>query len=116
MLIYEMHQYLNSDGSGATSECASSTVGVDRVSGGTAWLKANDKLGVLGEFAGGANSVCQTAVKGLMDHLQTNSDVWLGAIWWSAGPEWPAGYYADFEPPSGAAYQYYDSLLKSYLP
>ncbi|KAJ5663534.1 endoglucanase [Penicillium longicatenatum] len=79
MLVYEMHQYLNSDGSGATSECASSTVGVDRVSGGTAWLKANGKLGVLGEFAGGANSVCQTAVKGLMDRLQTK----LRCLAWS---------------------------------
>ena len=115
-LIFEMHQYLNSDGSGAGSDCVSTTVGVDRVIGATEWLRENNKLGVLGEFAGGPNSVCMAAVTGLLNHLQANSDVWLGAIWWSAGPWWPAGTYGDFEPPSGEGYLYYDTLLKQYLP
>lgn len=116
LLIYEMHQYLNSDGSGATSDCVSSTIGVERVEGATAWLQSTGKLGVLGEFAGGPNEVCMEAVTGLLNHLEANSDVWLGAVWWSAGPAWPAGTYASFEPPSGIAYQYYDTLLKSYAP
>ncbi|KAK6542415.1 hypothetical protein TWF694_006370 [Orbilia ellipsospora] len=115
-LIYEMHEYLNSDGSGSTGDCVSTTIGVDRITDATNWLKANGKLGVLGEFSGGANSMCYTAIKGLMDHLQANSNVWLGAIWWAAGPWWPAGTYGDFEPPNGAGYQYYNSLLKQYLP
>lgn len=115
-LVYEMHQYLDSDGSGTGSDCVSNTVGVDRVEGATAWLRANGKKGMLGEFAGGNNNVCLAAVTGLLNHLQANSDVWLGASWWAAGPDWPAGTWASFEPPSGISYQYYDTLLKSYAP
>lgn len=114
LLIFEMHQYLNSDGSGDSGDCISSTIGVELVEGATAWLQENGKVGVLGEFAGGPNTVCMEAITGLLNHLETNSNVWLGAVWWSAGPAWPAGTYCNFEPPNGIAYEYYDSLLKSY--
>ena len=75
--------------------------------------KANGKLGVLGEFAGGANSQCMQAVKGMLDHLKSNSDVWTGALWWGGGPWW-GNYIYSFEPPSGTGYSYYNSLLKTY--
>lgn len=116
MLIYEMHEYLDSDGSGTKPDGTSTTVGVDRVSGATAWLKANKKLGVIGEFAGGANAQCKTAITGLLDHLTTNSDVWLGALWWAAGPWWGNVTEYTFEPPSGTAYVNYNPILKNYLP
>lgn len=105
MLIYEMHEHLNSDGSGATPECATSTIGVDRISTATAWLKASKKLGVLGEFAGGANEQCKTAVTGLLNHMAQNSDVWLGAIWWAGGPWWGNVTEYVFEPPGGTLLQ-----------
>ena len=85
-IVYEMHQYLDSDGSGKSSTCVSSTIGAERVANATAWLKANGKKGIIGEFAGGVNSVCETAVTGLLDSLLENNDVWLGAMWWGAGP------------------------------
>ncbi|KAK3382747.1 putative cellulase precursor [Lasiosphaeria ovina] len=114
-IVYEMHQYLDSDGSGTSTACVSTTIGVERVVGATAWLRANGKQGIIGEFAGGANSACQTAVKGLLDHLKANSDVWTGALWWAAGPWW-GDYIYGFEPPSGTGYTYYNSLLKTYTP
>ncbi|KAI1825343.1 endoglucanase [Xylaria intraflava] len=114
-LIYEMHQYLDSDNSGTSTTCVSSTIGVERLSGATEWLRANGKIGILGEFAGGANDQCNTAIQGLLDHIQENSDVWQGALWWAAGPWW-ADYIYSFEPPSGTAYVYYNDLLKSYAP
>ncbi|KAI0542082.1 glycoside hydrolase family 5 protein [Xylaria digitata] len=114
-LLYEMHQYLDSDNSGTSDVCVSTTIGADRISGATAWLRANGKAGFLGEFAGGANSQCQSAVKGVLDHLEANSDVWQGALWWAAGPWW-GDYIYSFEPPSGTGYTYYNSLLKSYAP
>ncbi|KAI2642055.1 endoglucanase [Xylaria nigripes] len=114
-LIYEMHQYLDSDNSGTSPDCVSSTIGVERLSGATDWLRANGKLGILGEYAGGANTQCDTAIQGLLNHLQENSDVWQGALWWAAGPWW-ADYIYSFEPPSGTAYTYYGNLLKSYAP
>ena len=42
-------------------------------------------IGIIGEFAGGANSVCQQAVQGMIQHLQANTDVWQGALWWGGG-------------------------------
>ncbi|KAK4236322.1 hypothetical protein C8A03DRAFT_45670 [Achaetomium macrosporum] len=114
-LIVEMHQYLDSDGSGTSATCVNSDIGVQRVIGATNWLRANGKIGVLGEFAGGANSVCQTAITGLLDHLQANSDVWAGGLWWAGGPWW-GDYIYSIEPPSGTAYTYYNSLLKKYVP
>ena len=87
-IVYEMHQYLDSDGSGTSTGCVSTEIGVQRVVGATNWLRANKKVGFLGEFAGGANSVCQTAITGLLDHLKANSDVWQGALWWAGGPWW----------------------------
>ncbi|KAK3938741.1 glycoside hydrolase [Diplogelasinospora grovesii] len=114
-IIYEMHQYLDSDGSGTSATCVSSDIGVQRIVGATNWLRQNGKIGVLGEFAGGANSVCQTAITGLLDHLKANSDVWTGALWWAGGPWW-ADYIYSFEPPSGTGYTYYNSLLTTYAP
>ncbi|PWY95434.1 glycoside hydrolase [Aspergillus sclerotioniger CBS 115572] len=95
-LIYEMHQYLDSDGSGTSSTCVSSTIGAERVADATTWLKENGKLGVLGEFAGGANTVCEDAVVGMLSALEEASDVWLGS--------------------GGVAYEYYLDVLEGYTP
>ncbi len=55
-LVYEMHQYLDSDGSGTSATCVSATIGSERLKAATQWLKTNKKLAILGEFAGGANA------------------------------------------------------------
>ncbi|KAJ5560740.1 hypothetical protein N7535_008937 [Penicillium sp. DV-2018c] len=115
LLVYEMHQYLDSDGSGTSASCVSTTIGQERVAAATQWLKDNGKRAFLGEFAGGANSVCQSAVVGMLDYMEANSDVWLGASWWAAGPWW-ADYIYGFEPPSGTGYNYYMNTLKKYFP
>ncbi|KAJ5523317.1 endo-beta-1-4-glucanase B [Penicillium frequentans] len=114
-IVYEMHQYLDSDGSGTSDTCVSTTIGQERVQAATEWLQSNGKLGFLGEFAGGANSVCQSAVTGMLSYLQENSDVWLGASWWAAGPWWGT-YIFSMEPPSGTAYTYYLDILSAYFP
>lgn len=83
LLIYEMHQYLDSDGSGTSDVCVNSTIGQSRVEDATNWLIENNVTAILGEFAAGANSVCEEAVTGMLDYLAENSDVWLGAMWWA---------------------------------
>jgi endoglucanase len=85
-IVYEMHQYLDSDGSGTHDECINATTGAARIQDGASWLKANGKKGILGEFAAGNNDVCKQAVKGLLQNMANNTDVWMGAMWWSAGP------------------------------
>ncbi|KAF3761002.1 family 5 glycoside hydrolase, partial [Cryphonectria parasitica EP155] len=114
LLVYEMHQYLDSDGSGTSSTCVNTTIGQNRVEAATNWLKENGKIGIIGEFAGGANADCETAVTGMLDYLSDNSDVWLGALWWGAGPWWGNTYIYAFEPPSGVAYVAYESILSKY--
>ncbi|KAF5023471.1 hypothetical protein F66182_4471 [Fusarium sp. NRRL 66182] len=113
-IVYEMHQYLDSDSSGTSPNCVSTTIGVERVKAATEWLRKNNRIGMIGEFAGGPNETCKTAVKGMLDYLKANTDVWKGALWWSAGPWW-GDYMYSFEPPSGTGYQYYNSLLKTYV-
>lgn len=87
-LVYQMHQYLDSDGSGTHAECVSSTIFRERLQSATQWLKQNGKQGVIGEFAGGNNQQCINALKDGLSYLGQNSDVWWGAIWWAAGPWW----------------------------
>ncbi|KAB5588420.1 Glycoside hydrolase family 5 protein [Ceratobasidium theobromae] len=97
----EMHQYLDSDGSGTSATCVSSTIMAERISAATAWLKANNLKGFLGELGGGSNDVCIAAIKGGLCAMQ-ESGVWIGALWWAAGPWW-GDYFQSIEPPSGAA-------------
>lgn len=94
---YEVHQYLDSDSSGENSACVSSTIGAERLADFTSWLKQNGKKGFLGEFAGGNNTTCETAVTGMLAYMQNNSDVWIGWTWWAAGPWW-GSYIFTLEP------------------
>lgn len=113
-IIYEMHQYLDSDGSGTSATCVNNTIGADRIAEATQWLKTNGKLGIIGEFAGGANSVCQEAVEGMLEAMSEASDVWMGALWWGAGPWW-GDYIFSLEPSEGTGYTYYMDTLKGYM-
>ncbi|PVF96644.1 putative cellulase precursor [Serendipita vermifera] len=100
-IAFEMHQYLDSDGSGTSETCVSSTIGQERLQAATEWLKANNFKGFLGEIGGGSNDACIAAVKGALCYLQ-QSGVWIGALWWAAGPWW-GDYFQSIEPPSGVA-------------
>ncbi|RDW85863.1 hypothetical protein BP5796_04188 [Coleophoma crateriformis] len=115
-VIYEMHQYLDSDGSGTSGTCVSSTIGAERLAAATTWLRENNKIGVLGEFAGGANTVCETAVTGMLDFIKANSDVWMGALWWAAGPWWGSTYFSSMEPATGEGFVAYKDILAKYAP
>ncbi|RWA11639.1 hypothetical protein EKO27_g3469 [Xylaria grammica] len=113
-IVYEMHQYLDSDGSGTSASCVSSTIGKERLQAATEWLKANGKKGILGETAGGSNSQCIAALQGMLGHMADNSDVWRGWLWWGAGPWW-GNYIYGMEPPSGSAYTSILPSLAQYI-
>ncbi|KAF2220245.1 glycoside hydrolase superfamily [Elsinoe ampelina] len=100
-LIYQMHQYLDSDASGTSTTCVNSTIFVDRLQDATKWLRANKKKGLIGEFAGGNNPTCLSALKGGLTFITQNTDVWTGALWWAAGPWW-GNYIFNMEPTSGS--------------
>lgn len=113
-IVYEMHQYLDADGSGTSETCTSSTIGKERLESATEWLQSNKKKGFLGEFAGGVNADCKSAVEGLLSYMSDNTDVWTGAEWWAAGPWWGTYMYS-LEPESGPAYDTYLPILKKYF-
>ena len=103
-----MHQYLDSDGSGTSPTCVSSTIGAERLQAATQWLQQNNLKGFLGEIGAGSNggcnpayagrvvcsclicftaAACISAIQGALCEMQ-QSGVWLGALWWAAGPWW----------------------------
>jgi len=93
---FEMHQYLDSDASGSHDSCASITAGVDGLSGATKWLEDNGFRGFIGEFSGGANTMCQQGIDAMLNHTDQHP-VWLGWTWWAAGPWWGHSW-ASIEP------------------
>lgn len=113
-LIYEFHQYLDSDGSGTSASCVSGTIGAERIADATKWLKTNNFKGIIGEYAGGVNTECESAIAGMLDALAADNHVWVGALCWGGGPWW-GDYIFAFEPPSGAAYKQYFDKMVSYL-
>lgn len=98
--VFEVHQYLDSDYSGSHTACQSTTIGADSLAGFTAWLRAHGKRGILGELGAGANATCDTAVDGMLAHIDANADVYIGWAWWSAGPWW-GNYFMTLEPQNG---------------
>lgn len=112
---YEVHQYLDGDSSGSSPNCVSETIGVERLTAFTAWLRSHAKHGFLGEFAGGDNATCHAAVDKMLAYLGTHRDVWSGWTWWAAGPWW-GGYMFSIEPRGDGSDAPQMGWLMPYLP
>ncbi|OJT01771.1 Endoglucanase 3 [Trametes pubescens] len=101
-IAIQMHQYLDSDGSGTSPICVSDTIGAERLQAATQWLQQTGLKGFLGEIGTGNNTQCVTALQGALCEMQQAGGTWLGALWWAAGPWW-GDYYQSIEPPNGDA-------------
>ncbi len=104
---FEVHQYLDGDSSGSTSEIINQNIGRDRLIGFTNWLKDNNLRGYLGEFAAanstignGGNRIGDETIARMLNYLESNDDVWMGWNWWAAGPWW-GDYLFTLEPSNG---------------
>ncbi len=88
-LVYEAHQYLDSDYSGTyrnTAETFAPNLGVERVKPWVEWLKANKLRGYLGEH--GIPDFSPSAVvatNNLLAYLNANC---IPSTYWAAGPRW----------------------------
>lgn len=111
--VFQMHQYLDEDGSGTSEKCVNETIGRERLESATTWLRDNGQVGVLGEFAGASNEVCKAAVKDMLHELSMNNGVWWGVLWWAAGPWWE-DYMFSVEPGTGAAHEWAVPVLAGY--
>jgi endoglucanase len=101
---FDVHQYLDSNSSGGSSQIVSQTIGQERLVNFTNWLHQHDRRGFLGEFAVAdstiGNSPAQIgdeAIDNMLNYLAANDDVWLGWTWWAAGP-WFTNYFFSLEP------------------
>jgi endoglucanase len=101
---FEVHQYLDADSSGTSSQVAGAAIGSQRLAAFTQWLRTNGYQAVLGEFAvagqsigTGGSQIGDEALSDLLSHLDANADVWLGWTWWAGGPWW-GDYMFTLEP------------------
>ncbi len=89
---FELHQYLDSDSSGRTTEIVSETIGQERLVDVTNWLRTNNKKAFLGEFAVGNSTIGagigDEATANMLTYMAANDDVWIGWTWWGGGPWW----------------------------
>jgi endoglucanase len=89
----EAHQYLDSDGSGTSTNIGYASIGADRLTVFTQWLQTNHLKGFLGEFAVanqtvGGSGLGGPAISNMLAYVEANTDVWLGWTWWAGGPWW----------------------------
>lgn len=98
--IFEVHNYFGADGSGGAPECASVTIGTERMKNVVVWAKANRKRIWLGEIGTPNTPTCAAAVKDLLEYVRANADVIAGWNWWSAGPRWRDEYPLSIQPRS----------------
>jgi endoglucanase len=86
--VIEVHQYFDDNYyQGKSQDCVTSD-GEDLLSDVTSWARTNSKKLFLGEFGSGNNPTCESAVagstQGVLQYMQSNSDVWTGWAWWSS--------------------------------
>lgn len=83
-LIFDVHQYLDSDGSGTHTQCTTNNQEAFKTLGD--WLRTNNRKAILTETGGGASdSTCLTNLCEQFDTLNNYSDVYLGWVGWAAG-------------------------------
>ncbi|WP_103665925.1 cellulase family glycosylhydrolase [Gracilimonas amylolytica] len=114
-IAFEVHQYLDSNSSGASQTCVNSTIGAQRLEGFTEWLREHDKVGFLAEFGAASNSTCNAAITDMLEYLEDNKDVYMAWTWWAAGPWWGNSYFLSIEPYSNGDDKPQMALLEPYL-
>ncbi|CAD0095703.1 unnamed protein product [Aureobasidium vineae] len=110
-LVFDVHQYSDSDNSGTHNTCVSSSSNIAGFSKLASWLRTNSRQAILTETGGSNDQSCLTAVCDILNYLMTNSDVYLGWTGWSAGMF--ATDYVLSEVPTGSAGSYTDQAIVS---
>ncbi|KAK4623714.1 Endoglucanase EG-II [Fulvia fulva] len=83
-LIFDVHTYLDSDGSGTHTSCTTNNADAFKTLG--EWLRTNNRKAILTETGGGAtDSSCLTMLCEQFDTMNSYSDVYLGWVTWAAG-------------------------------
>lgn len=99
-MVFEVHQYFDSNGSGTSTNVVSPTVGPDRLAEVTQWAQNTGNKLFLGEFGTGSDPASLTALGNTLNFLNAHSDVWQGGTYWTGGP-WLGNYMFSAEPQNG---------------
>lgn len=91
-LIFDVHKYLDSDGSGTHTDCV--TANVDVFNNLASTLRGAGRQAMVTETGGGNTQSCITYVCQEVATLNSNSDVYLGYVAWAAGAWQPSWNYA----------------------
>ena len=97
---FEVHQYLDSDGSGTHAAVVSSTIGSQRLAAVTSWAQSTGNRLFMGEFGTASDSASTAALGDMLSYMSQHSDVWQGGTYWAAGPWW-GDYMYSAEPANG---------------
>src|SRR5262249_21861054 len=97
---FEVHQYLDSDGSGTHPGAVSATIGVERLTAVTQWAEATGNRLFLGEVGVTTDQTSLTAFDGMLTYMQQHTDAWQGMTYWAGGPWW-GNYMFSIEPQNG---------------
>ena len=97
---FDVHQYLDSDGSGSHTDVLAPSDAVATLSSFTAWLKANGKTAFLSEIGVPSSAAAQDSLGAMLKYMHANSAQWDGYTYWSAGPWWQS-YMFGVEPVNG---------------
>ncbi|KAL7420419.1 hypothetical protein Q5752_005390 [Cryptotrichosporon argae] len=113
LLIFDVHKYLDSDGSGSSSTCT--TNGVDTFTSLATWLRAEGRQAIVSEIGAGDNSGCITDLSGALDYLVENDDVFVGFTIWAAG-SFATDYTLSVTPDGDTDNALWVSAVEPYLP
>jgi endoglucanase len=108
-LVFDVHQYSDSDNSGTHTTCTTNNVaGFTTLAN---WLRSNGRQAMLTETGGSNDQSCLTDVCAGLTYLMQNSDVYLGWTGWAAGAFDTS--YVLTETPTGSAGSYRDQAIVS---
>ncbi|KAJ3032997.1 hypothetical protein HDV00_006859 [Rhizophlyctis rosea] len=112
----DIHQFIDPDRNGGNSNGACSTEFdfISNINNITTWLREHGRTAWLGEFAIGQFQTCYTALSNLLPYLETNSDVWVGWVYWAAGSAW-GGWWMGIEPSTSGSATPQTAIFKDYL-
>lgn len=88
---FEVHQYADTDFSGKAENCDQTNAAVAALTDFTAWLKANNFKGFLGEFGTISDLSCLVGLKKMVDTVDNNPGQWIGWAYWASGDWWQKG-------------------------
>ncbi|KAI9566244.1 carbohydrate-binding module family 1 protein/Glycoside hydrolase family 5 protein [Boletus coccyginus] len=83
-LIFDVHKYLDSDGSGTSDTCVTDNI-ADAWEPLSQWLRCNGRQALNTETGGGNTASCEEYVCQQIKYQAENSDVILGYVGWAAG-------------------------------